>query len=157
MSEAGPAESERRVESEKQTGPSAVVPIAGSLRSEPPKKPFWKRISLRGRSEGSLSSPTDDDRILARLDAIAAQLVASEHGIGQRIDQLDEKFSEVWEVEETLSRLMELHELLTDMRDRQGRIDGRMRGLERRLSFVALLAGTAAAAGIAATIAVLAF
>jgi hypothetical protein len=128
---------------------AAVVPIPGSLRTESPKKPFWRRISLRGttgRSEGSLPSPTDDDRVLARLDAMTALLAAS----SQRIEQLDDKFTEVWEVEETLSRLMELHDRLTEMRERQGRIDGRVRGVERRLTFIAVLAGTAAVAAIAA-------
>ena len=158
MSEAHPVEVKVEVETAHE---HAVVPIPGSLRSEQPKTPFWRRISLRGaraRAEGSLSEPTSDDRILARLDGvvlaridgIAAQVAASEQRVGQRIEQLDEKFNEVWEVEETLSRLIELHELVTEMRDRQGRIDTRVRGLERRLSVIAVLAGTAAVAGIVA-------
>jgi hypothetical protein len=148
MSEAGPVE-EAQAEQK-----HAIVPIDGLLRSEQPKTPFWRRLSLRAirRVDGSLAEPTDDDRILGRLDAIAAQLAASEHSLSQRIDQLDEKFTDVWEVEETLSRLIELHELLTEMRERQGGVDGRLRGLERRLSWIALLAATAAIAAIVATV-----
>ena len=148
MTEARPVETETEQK-------HAVVPIDGLLRTEQPKPRFWRRLSLRGakeRSAASLGEPTDDDRILARLDAIAAQLAASEHSLNQRVEQLDEKFSEVWEVEETLSRLIELHELLSEMREHQGQVAGRLRGLERRLTFVALVAATAALAGIVATV-----
>jgi hypothetical protein len=146
----------------------AVVPVPGSLRSEPQRKPFWRRLRLGrvggvggvggalARARGELSPPTDDDRILARLDALAAQITASERSLGQRVEQLDRKFGEVWEVEETLSRLTELHELLLEARERQARIDGRLRNLERRLSLAALLAGAAAVAGIVAALGVLA-
>jgi hypothetical protein len=125
-------------------GPSAVVPIPGSLRQDKPS--FWRRIRLRGRS--GLTAATGDDRMLARLDAIESRLETSEHEIGDRIQKLDERFTEVWEVEEQLSRMMELHDMLADVQERQGRIDGRLRGLQRRLSFISILAATAAAAGI---------
>jgi hypothetical protein len=140
----------------------AVVPVPGSLRSEPPRQPFWRRLRLGGvggalaRARGDLSPPTDGDRILASLDALAAQIAASERSLGQRVEQLDRKFGEVWEVEETLSRLTELHELLLEARERQARIDERLRGLERRLSLAALLAGAAAVASVVAALSVLA-
>ncbi len=123
----------------------AVVPIPGLLRTQHPRLPFWRRIRLGG-AKGGLVEPTADDRVLARLDALAAQVA----GTDQRIEQLDRRFTEVWEVEEQLSRLMELHDIGVDLQERQGRIDGRLRGLERRLSLITILAGTAAAAGLAA-------
>lgn len=122
----------------------AVVSIPGSLRAEQ-RPSFWRRIRLGGLKSG-LPAPTDDDRLLARLDAIAAQLA----GTDQRIEQLDQRFGEVWEAEEQLSLLMELRDIGVDLQERQGRIDGRLRGLERRLSLISLLAGVAAAAGLAA-------
>jgi hypothetical protein len=123
----------------------AVVPIPGSLRSEPPRTPFWKRLSLRGTIAG-LASPTVSDQVLARVDALASQLAGTE----QRIEQLDQRFSEVWEVEEQLSQLMELHEILIEIQERQTRVETRMRSLGRRLSWVTFLSGTAAVAGLAA-------
>ncbi len=123
----------------------AVVPISGSLRTEQARPSFWRRISLRG-ARGGLDEPSDDDRVLARLDALAAQVA----GTDQRIEQLDRRFTEVWEIEEQLSRLMELHDIGVDVQERQGRIDGRLRGLERRLSMITIFAGTAAAAGLVA-------
>ena len=141
----GAAEAAPEVESQ---GPSAVIPVPGSLRHDGRKQSFWRRISLRGRI--GLAAATGDDRMIVRLDAIEARLESSEHELGERIAQLDERFTQVWEVEEQLSRLMELREMLADMQERQGRIDGRLKGLERRLSFITILAGTAAAAGVVA-------
>ena len=102
----------------------AIVPIPGSLRTEQPRASFWRRIGLRGSRTG-LEEPSDDDRLLARMDALAEQAAET----GTRIRQLDRRFTEVWEVEEQLSRLMELHDIAVDIQERQGRIDGRLRGL----------------------------
>jgi hypothetical protein len=126
--------------------PGAVVPVKGSLRQDPPRPSFWRRLSLRATAtKSTLPGATADDRLLARLDALSNQLEAT----ATQIRQLDERFAEVWEVEEQLSRLTELREMVEDMRERQGRADGRLRGMERRLSLVALLAGVAAVASLA--------
>jgi hypothetical protein len=126
--------------------PSAVVAIPGSLHQDRPS--FWRRIRLRSRS--GLRAATGDDRMLARLDSIESRLESSERELGERIQHLDERFTQVWEVEEQLSRLMELQEVLTDVRDRQAGIEGRLRGIGRRLSLVSVLAATAAMAGLLA-------
>ncbi|MFP6605360.1 MAG: hypothetical protein VCC19_02190 [Myxococcota bacterium] len=86
--------------------------------------------------------------MLARLDAIAQGLA----GTDQRIEQLDQRFTEVWEVEEQLSRLMELREMLVDLRQRQARTNARLRRLDRRLLVITIFAGTAAAVGLAAIV-----
>ncbi|MFP6623166.1 MAG: hypothetical protein VCC20_06790 [Myxococcota bacterium] len=125
----------------------AVVPVPGSAASEQPKRSFWQRISLR-RAQRRLAESTLDDRVLARLDAIAQGLA----GTDQRIEQLDQRFTEVWEVEEQLSRLMELREMLVDLRQRQARTNARLRRLDRRLLVITIFAGTAAAVGLAAIV-----
>jgi len=127
----------------RESQPSAVVAVKGSLRQDPPRPSFWRRLSLLG-PKSILPGATSDDRLLARLDSLSSQL----ESCSTRVRQLDERFTEVWEVEEQLSRLTELREMLEDMRERQGRVDGRLRGIERRLWFLALLAGIAAAAGL---------
>ncbi len=129
---------------------SAVVPVS-PVRHESQKTSFWQRIRL-GRGRSVLDRATGDDRLIARLDSIASRIETSEEQIGDRLRQLDDHISEVWQVEEQLSRLMELRDMLTDLQERQGRIDGRLRGLARRLSLLTFLAGTAAVAGLAAIV-----
>ncbi len=130
----------------RESASSEVVTVPGTRRQEP-RPSFWQRIGLRS---SRLAAATGDDRMLARLDAIESHLDTSQEELGERIRALDERFSQVWEVEEQLSRMAELQELLSEMRDRQGRVDGRLRGIERRLSFITLLAGVAAVAGVVA-------
>ncbi len=129
----------------------AVVPVPDTFRQERQRTPFWKRIRLRGR----LGSATGDDRTLARLDDIASRIESAQHEIDGRIAELDRRFSEVWEVEEQLSRLMELRDMLEDLQQRQGRIDGRLSSLSRRLTGLTVLAGVAAVAGLLAVAAAL--
>ncbi len=128
---------------------NAVVPIPASLRQGAPRASFWRRISLLGTRSG-LSTATGDDRLLARLDAIETRIESSGHELVERIRQLDNHVSEVWEAEEQLARLTELEQTLSDVRDRQGSIEGRLRGIGRRLSLIAILAAMAAAAALAA-------
>lgn len=127
---------------------SAVVPVAGVHRQESPRTSFWKRIRLSRRS--GVGAATGDDRLLSRLDAIDSRLESGERELRDRIRALDERFSDVWEPEEQLSRLTELREMLADIQERQGRIDSRSRALTRRLSLVTALAATAAVGSLAA-------
>ncbi len=130
--------------SEDERAPSAIVPVS-PLREE---TSFWKRVRMRVGSR--VGRATGDDVVIARLDAIASRIESSEQAIGGRIRELDERLSEVWEVEEQLSRLMELREMLGEQQERQGRIDARLRSLERRLSLLIFFAAAAAVAGLAA-------
>ena len=125
----------------------AVVSVPGSAATQQPRLSFWQRISLR-RVKHRLDEPTPDDRVLDRLDAIAERLA----GTDRRIEQLDQRFTEVWEVEEQLSRLMELRDMLVDLRQRQALTSTRLRRLDARLLVITVFAGTAAAIGLAAII-----
>ena len=123
----------------------AVVPVPGPLRRGAPKPSFWQRISLRG-GKGGLGTATSADQVLARLDSLTEKIAESD----QRIEQLDQRFSEVWEVEEQLSLLMEFQDILADVRKQQSGLDERLQSLGRRLSLITLFAVTAAVAGLAA-------
>lgn len=123
---------------------SAVVPLPGTLRQDA-RPSFWKRISLRGRG-----AEARGDRVLARLDVLESRLGASEASIGARIQQLDERFSEVWEVEEQLSQMNELRETLEELSTRQLQHGDQLRGLGRKLSLLSVLVAAAAVAGVAA-------
>jgi hypothetical protein len=129
------------------TGPSALVTLPGVHRQEQPRTSFWQRIRLSRRG---VRSATDDDRMISRLDAIASRIEEREQDLSERIVLLDQRLNEVWEVEEQLSRLMELREMLGDIQERQGRIDSRTRTLARRLSWIAMLAAVSAVAALAA-------
>jgi hypothetical protein len=140
--EASEASTEARGKAKEPTA-HALIPVPGTLRTEETRTPFWRRIRLRGSRSG-LDEPTASDRVLARLDAVAAQVAGAE----QRVEQLDQRFSEVWEVEEQLSRLIELHDILLGVQKRQLQVDEHLRTVERRLVWIAIFAATAAAAGL---------
>ena len=118
-----------------------VVPVPGSLRHEAPRGGFWRRIALRTR--GGLASASVEDRVLARLDVLDARLTAAEQSLANRIERLDQRFTQVWEVEEQLSQLMEIQELLTEMRDREDRTFEALRRMSRRNTLLAALAAAA--------------
>ena len=107
----------------------AVVPLPETLRREPPRSSFWRRIA--GRARGSLTGAVGDNRLLARIDALEQSLCDS-------IRQLDLRLRQVWEVEEQLSQLMDLQQPLGEFRDQQSRLETRLRGIERRLSLLLL-------------------
>ena len=130
---------------------AAIVPIPGSLRQDAPRPSLWRRLSLRA-ARSSLAAATGDDRLLARLDAIDARLESRSREIAEHVRRLDDRFSEVWEMEDQISRLTELEQTLTDVHQRQGEIDDRLRGVGRRLSLIAFLAATATAAALAALV-----
>ena len=121
----------------------AVVPLPETLRREPSRSSFWRRIA--GRARGSLTGAAGGERLLARIDALEQSLCDS-------IRELDLRLRQVWEVEEQLSQLMDLQATLGEVRDQQSRLETRLRGIERRLSLLLL----AAAALVAAVLALLA-
>jgi hypothetical protein len=121
----------------------AVVRLPESSRGDEPRGSFWRRIAQRAR--GSLARPVVGDRVLARLDAV-------ERSLCERIDQLDTRLAQVWEVEEQLSQLRDLQATLAEVRDRQSLLETRTRGIATRLTLL-LLTGIA---GVAAVLALLA-
>ena len=123
---------------------TSVVPIPGTRREEA-RPSFWRRISIRA-NRPSLAGPGGDERVLARLDVIDSKLVAAEQSLQNRIGQLEHRFTEVWEVEEQLSHLMEMQEVLGEIRERQAQVDARLEGLGRRLLLLAVAAASLAAA-----------
>ena len=129
--------------------PSAVVAIPTSARQKASRPSLWRRISLLGGRSG-VSNATGDDRVLERLDAIEERIDASAREVAQVVGRLEERLSEVWEVEELISRLTDLERTLSEVRDRQGAIEGRFGGISRRLSFLVFVAATAGVAGLAA-------
>ena len=148
----GPRGQESRVAEGRAPGADAgaVVPIPGSLRPEPPRSSFWRRIRRpavfgSGRSVG-------DERILARLDVIDSRLTATDQSIHNRIQRLDDRFTEVWEVEEQLSQLNELQEIASEVRVSQGELERSLRRITRRLSLLTLLASGALVAIVVALI-----
>lgn len=125
---------------------SAVVPLPGTHHQEP-RRSFWKRINLRPSS----ASGSQIERVLARLDAIESRATATELSIGNRIQALDNRFTEVWEVEEQLSQLNDLRETLEEVNARQLGLDVQLRAIDRRLKLVSVLIATAALAGVVVT------
>ena len=124
------------------------MPVPGTSRKES-RPSFWRRIGLRavGGGEGAT------DRLLARLDVIETRMTASEESLANRIQLLDERFTEVWEVEEQLSQMNELRETLEQIGARQLHEDERLRGLSRRMSLLSALIIVAVFAGLAAVLA----
>jgi hypothetical protein len=126
-----------------------VVPLPETLQREQPRRSLWQRIALRARRNlaGGIGG---EARALSRLDIIDARVAALQQTLGNGIEQLDQRISQVWELEDQLTQLIELQATVGEVRDRQTRIDTRLRGIERRLSIVLLLA---VAGGIAGAVA----
>ena len=129
----------------------AVVPIPGSPRRQLPLGgpsraggSFWQRITLRGRQD-----PSKDDRheiLMSRLSDLESRLSESQSAIESRIAQLDQRLTQVWEVEEQLSYLLEIQEILTGLREHQRELGERVRSNRRTLNLlVAALLATAVA------------
>lgn len=128
----------------------AVVPIPGFARQEPPRISFWRRIR-RPPAFGSTGS-IGDERVLARLDVIESRLTATDQSIQNRIQRLDDRFTEVWEVEEQLSQLHELQAIASDVRASQTELQRSLRRITRRLSLLTLLAAGGLVAAVVAVI-----
>jgi hypothetical protein len=123
----------------------AVVPVPGTLRQE--KRPsFWKRISLRGGA----GREVDQERLMARLDVIESRITAAELQLGNRIQRLDDRFTEVWEVEEQLSQMNDLRATLEEIASRQLRLTEQMRSVSGRLTLIPVLVVVAIGVGVAA-------
>jgi len=129
----------------------AVVPIPGSPRRQLPAGTsaraggsFWQRITLRGRQ-----SPSKADRheiLMSRLSELENRLSETQSAIESRISELDQRLTQVWEVEEQLSYLLEIQEILTGLRDHQRELGDRVRSNRRTLNLlVAALLATAVA------------
>ena len=128
----------------------AVVPIPGSLRQEAPRGSFWRRIR-RPAVFGS-SGSIGDERILARLDVLESRLTATDQSIHNRIQRLDDRFTEVWEIEEQLSQLNELQQVAAEVRASQKELQLSLRRITRHLSLLTLLAAGALVAFVVSVI-----
>ncbi len=128
-----------------------VVPLPETLQREQPRRSLWQRIALRARRNlaGGIGG---EARALSRLDIIDARVAALQQTLANGIEQLDQRISQVWELEDRLTQLIELQATVGEVRDRQTRIDTRLRGIERRLSIVLLLAVAGGIAGAVALV-----
>jgi hypothetical protein len=133
------------VEPEEARGESqhAMVALPGTHRVEP-RPSLWKRITMRSGSFGESGT----SRLIARLDVIEARVVAAETSLANRMQQLDERFSEVWEIEEQISQMNDLRETLAEVASRQVHLDARINGIKRRLTLLSLAIGAAAVAAV---------
>ena len=111
---------------------------------------FWRRIR-RPPAFGSAGS-IGDERVLARLDVIDSRLTATDQSICNRIQRLDDRFTEVWAVEEQLSQLNELQAIASDVRVSQTELQRSLRRITRRLSLLTLLAAGALVAAVVAVV-----
>jgi hypothetical protein len=129
----------------------AVVPIPGVPRRQlPPGSPdraggsFWQRIALRGRQ--GLSKADRHEILMSRLSELERRLSESQSAIESRISELDQRLTQVWEVEEQLSFLLEIQQILTGLREHQRELGDRVRSNRRTLNLlVAALLATAVA------------
>ena len=123
---------------------NAIVPLHGTLRQDS-RPSFWKRISMR-RAGGS---DTQLERVLAGIAGVEASVAASDLALSNRIKQLDDRFTEVWEVEEQLSQLSDLRATLDEIAARQLRLGEQLGAISGRLTLVSALAVAAIGAGLA--------
>jgi hypothetical protein len=122
----------------------AVVALPGTHRQERPS--LWRRIAMRSSGGGEAAN----ERVLARLDVIEARVTAAELSLGNRIQALDDRFTEVWEVEEQLSQINDLRAALAEIGAGQERLEKRLGGINGKLTLVAVVVGAAVVAGVAA-------
>jgi hypothetical protein len=122
----------------------AVVPIPGSPRRQLPASgtarpggSFWQRIGLPGRQ--SLSKADRHEVLLSRLSELEGRLSESQRAIEDSIAKLDHRLTQVWEVEEQLSYLLEIQQILTGLRDQQRDLGERVRSNRRALNVLAVL------------------
>jgi hypothetical protein len=129
----------------------AVVPVPGSPRRQlPPGSStraggsFWQRLTQRGRQD---PSQTDrHDILLSRLSELENRLSETRSAIEGRIGELDQRLTQVWEVEEQLSFLIEIQETLTGLQEHQRELRDGVRSNRRTLNLlVAALMATAVA------------
>jgi hypothetical protein len=125
----------------------AVVALPGTHRQEP-RPSLWRRIAMRSSSSGDAGS----ERVLARLDVIEARVTAAELSLGNRIQALDDRFTEVWEVEEQLSQINDLRAALAEIAAGQQRVEDRLGGINGKLTLVSVVLGAAVLAGVAAMV-----
>lgn len=122
----------------------AVVAIPGSPRRQlPPTGPargagsFWQRIGLPRLQN---RSKTDEHEVLlSRLSDLEKRLAETQSAIETRIAKLDRRLAQVWEVEEQLSYLLEIQQILTGLRDQQSELSERVRSNRRLLRLLAAL------------------
>ena len=132
-------------------GPDRViVTIPGTPRQQlPPTGPahprgsFWQRIGLPGRQ--GLSKDDRHEVLLSRLSDLEMRLADSQSAIENRLAKLDRRLTQVWEVEEQLSYLLEIQQILTGLRDHQRDLGERIRSNRRALNLFAALLLTAIA------------
>ena len=127
-----------------------VVPLPETLQREQPRRSLWQRIALRARR--NLAGGGGEDRARPRLDVIDARLAALQQTVDNGSQQLDRRIDQVFELEAQLSQLIELQATIGEVRDRQTRLDTRLRGIERRLTLVLLLAVAGGIAGALALV-----
>ena len=71
---------------------NAVVPVSPPTTE---KRSFWRRIA-----PARASRRADNEAATAQIEALAAQLAATEQAIVGRLESTEAKLDEVWEVEE---------------------------------------------------------
>ena len=110
IDDAPEAEERSEASSETQAQPvltqesNAVVPVSPARTQKPS---FWRRIAPARASRAEAS-----EAISIQLEALAAQLAATEQGLNGRLETVERQIEDVWEVEEQLSHLMEIQKKL---------------------------------------------
>jgi hypothetical protein len=135
---------------------SAVVPVPGAPRHQLPPDgssragiSLWQRIALRGRQ--GLSKTDRHEILMSRLSELERQLAETRSAVESRITKLDQRLTQVWEVEEQLSYLLEIQEILTGLREHQRELADRVASNRRTLKLlVAALLATAVAIAVLA-------
>jgi hypothetical protein len=119
----------------------ALVPVP---TPEEPKRAkrrsLWRRLSVR-RAARRLDEGTADagSPVQDRLETIEGQLAALEDSISVHFDQLEHRFTQLWEIEDALNQVVKLPEQLTEVAGRQKEMARSLRSLQGRVRALALL------------------
>ena len=130
-------------------GRDDMLPVATSTPPEPANRerlPFWKRIALHRPGAAPQPPPVSLDPVFARLDELEKQIAANRSAMLDRLNDFEENFTRLWELEEQMS-LNEVRERLALLQANQEEIADALHSLTRHLSLAAWLLAAALAAG----------
>jgi len=131
--------------------PDAVLP-APYVEREPPR--FWRRIRL-GRTRRMAREEARDGHITEieqRLSRIEARISSIDQGLGLRFDRMEQRFLQLWEMEEQLGQLRDISDRLDEVRRSQREVTEAAKGLPRNMRTTSLILALAVL-GLAAALA----
>lgn len=121
----------------------ALVPVPTAVEAKRAKRrSLWKRLSMRRSARRLDEEGLDSDTaspISDRLETIEGQLAALEDSISVHFDQLEHRFTQLWEIEDALNQVVKLPEELTEIGDRQKEMARSLRTMQGRLRALSLL------------------